>query len=530
MALTETELVAKAAFVFAWGILNFAWLALLRRPIASAALSLAMLALLVLLSLFKYSVLWMTANFVDLMIIDPDTIAFLLTVFPDLKPIVAVAAIAATVGTVTLWRLDPFRVQPLRAVAGAGLCAAGLAAVSFAVPMMDHEAFRGTNHVSGFFRSGVDALSAMLWHGYIESDAAVADQLKPAQQFSCEPVRKRPHIVLVHDESSFDIRVAPGVKVPADYGAHFLSFDGKERRFVVETSGGASWYTEYNVLAGLSARSFGRFAYFVTRIAARHLQRGLPLALRECGYRTLSLYPSRGAFMSARKFQAATGVQRVFDARDMGSQHIEPDRFYYDVATRLIAQGHRDGPMFLYVYLAANHFPWEKAFRPDLLPPAADNGNSPVVNEYLRRQKMSARDYADFLATLRESFPGEPFLLVRYGDHQPDFAPLLIDPTLDEAGIGQRLMTFDPRYYTTYYAIDAVNFTPAELGAARETLDGPYLPLVVLEAAGLPLDPSFAEQKQILERCNGAFYACGGGAEARRFNRLLIDAGLLKGL
>ena len=50
------------------------------------------------------------------------------------------------------------------------------------------------------------------------------------------------------------------------------------------------------------------------------------------------------------------------------------------------------------------------------------------------------------------------------------------------------------------------------------------------ESAGLPLDPSFSEQKKILERCHGLFYACSAGAEARRFNRLLIDAGLIKGL
>ena len=93
-----------------------------------------------------------------------------------------------------------------------------------------------------------------------------------------------------------------------------------------------------------------------------------------------------------------------------------------------------------------------------------------------------------------------------------------------------RLLTHDPRYYTTYYAIDAVNFRPVNLSSALDTIEGPYLPLVVQEAAGLPLDPSFAEQKRILERCNGLFYGCAGGAEARRFNRLLIDAGLIKGL
>jgi hypothetical protein len=53
---------------------------------------------------------------------------------------------------------------------------------------------------------------------------------------------------------------------------------------------------------------------------------------------------------------------------------------------------------------------------------------------------------------------------------------------------------------------------------------------MVLEAAGLPLDPAFVEQKRILKRCNGLFYRCAKGAEARRFNRLLIDAGLIKRL
>lgn len=50
------------------------------------------------------------------------------------------------------------------------------------------------------------------------------------------------------------------------------------------------------------------------------------------------------------------------------------------------------------------------------------------------------------------------------------------------------------------------------------------------EAAGIPLDPSFAEQKEIMLRCKGIFYGCKGGAEARRLNRLLIDAGIITGL
>ena len=75
-----------------------------------------------------------------------------------------------------------------------------------------------------------------------------------------------------------------------------------------------------------------------------------------------------------------------------------------------------------------------------------------------------------------------------------------------------------------------MNFCPADLSSALNHLDAPYLPLVILEAAGLPLDRTFAEQKCILRRGGGAVYDGKDGAEARRFNRLLIDAGLIKGM
>ncbi|MDR3420437.1 MAG: LTA synthase family protein [Xanthobacteraceae bacterium] len=530
MIATETSATAMAAFLLAWGLLNFCWLALIRRPAFAATLSLAMLAVLVLLSQLKYQVLMMTASFVDLMVVDTDTVAFLFTIFPALRLLVALCAIALVPLAFVAWRYDPLRLNRLTAAALALACAGGLTALETRSPMEPFEAYYGGNHVSGFARSGVDALSELMTHGLMESDPSAADRLKAVEGWACRPEKKPPHIILVHDESSFDIRMAPGIKLPAGYGSHFFSFDGKERRFLVESAGGPSWYTEYNVLEGLSARSFGRFAYFVTRIAAGRVKRGLPAALRRCGYRTFSLYPALGAFMSARSFQATAGVQRFFDQHDLGTEAIEPDSFFYDAAARMIEHEHERSPMFVFVYLAANHFPWDFRYRPDLMPQWKDLGNVVLVDEYLRRQAMSASDYADFLARLKRQFPEEPFLLVRFGDHQPDFASLLIDPALDETGVARRLMSYDPRYFTTYYAIDAVNFSPADLSSALDTLEGPYLPLVVQEAAGLPLDPSFAEQKKILRRCNGLFYACAGGAEARHFNRMLIDAGLIKNL
>jgi hypothetical protein len=472
----------------------------------------------------------MTANFLDVMIIDRDSIAFLLSVMPGMTWKIAAAILALAPTVAMVWWVDHFRVRARVAALGFCACLAALLGVALAAPQEDWEAFYGDSYVSKFTRSGVAAITELMRHGYMEADAAVVGGLKLPPAAICTPLHKPPHIIMVHDESSFDIRVAPGVKVPEGYGSHFKSFDGRERRFIVEGAGGPSWFTEYNVLAGLSARTFGRFAYYVTRIAAGRVERGLPAALRRCGYQTVSIYPAFGAFMSAKGFQQSIGMQKFVDQEELGTDESQPDRFYYDAALRMIEREHRNGPMFIYVYLAQNHYPWDYRWRPDLMPRWKDLGNRPDVDEYLRRQEMSFRDYAELLDRLRRDFPGESFLLVRYGDHQPDFATTLIDPSLDEAAIAEHLAKYDPRYFTTYYAIDAVNFKPVDVSSALDTIEGPYLPLIVQESAGLPLDSSFTEQKTILSRCKGLFYACADGAEARRFNRLLIDAGLIKGL
>jgi hypothetical protein len=529
MVWSEGDAVGKAAYLLAWGFLNCFWIAVLRRPAAAAALSLAMFGILVLLSQLKHNVLFMTVNFVDLLIIDHDSFAFLMTVFPGLGRNVVVAALIAAPIFGLLWWLDPLRVRMRTVWLGGTLCLAVLTALSFSVPQDREEEFSDGNYVSKFARSGATAVTELLFRGLLDSDRAVADRLSASAMYECRLEEKPPHIILILDESSFDASVLPGVKVPSDYGRHFISFDGRTRSFVAEGAGGPTWYTEYNVLTGLSARSFGKFAEFVTRIAAGRVERGLPQALHRCGYNTFSLYPWMGAFLSARSFQKAIGINRFLDAKDLGTTELQPDGFYYDAALRLIAAERESGPLFFFVYTMANHFPWDYRFRPDLLTGWRDPGNGVQVDEYLRRQAMSAEDYAEFRARLEREFPGERFLIVRFGDHQPQFAKHLIDPTIAPAELGRRIAAFDPGYFTTYYAIDAVNFRPADLTLAIDKLDAPYLPLVILEAAGLPLDASFAEQKKILDRCRGLFYRCAGGAEARRFNRLLIEAGLIKG-
>ena len=531
IALTEYGPFALTLALLAWVFLNFLWLMILRRPAIAAALSLAIFAAIIVLSQYKFRIMEMTLSFFDILIVDADTVAFLLTIFPDLRIAVMVAAVLAIPLCIVIWRIDRFRLQARTSVCGALVSLVGIVGLSSMVPEEPWEPFSGVNYTSNFARSAVLSVSELISHGWFEADAALVDRLKLTASNNCQPSGKPPHIILLLDESSFDITAAPGIRVPPGYRNHFRSFDGKARSLIVEATGGPTWYSEYNVLTGLSARSFGRFMFNVTRIAAGRVQRGLPQALRRCGYKTFTLYPAYGAFLSARRFQTTTGVEHFTDLKEMGvANDMQPDRFYLDQALGVIERERIGTSLFIFVYVAANHFPWTSVFRPELTPDWNSLGNDPEVDEYVRRQRMSARDYSDFLARLAQDFPGESFLVVRFGDHQPALSARILEPSLDPVAAARRIMLADPRYFTTYYALDTINFTPVDLSSAREQIEAPYLPLVVQEAAGLSLDPTFAEQKKVFERCNGLFYRCKGGAEARRFNRLLIDAGLIKGL
>jgi phosphoglycerol transferase MdoB-like AlkP superfamily enzyme len=530
MFLTEITPTGMLLYLLTWGFLNFLLIGLLGRPLVAGALSLALIIVIMVLSRFKFDIVWMTADFLDVMLIDYATVTFLLTIYPNLHWLVVILLAGLIILTVVLWRFDPHRVSRRIAAAGCAGCLAGLIALSAATPNEWWESFSKDRFISRFSRSAVTGVSDLVIHGMFDADLTADSRLPVEQAPSCGSAAKLPHVILIHDESSFDIRVAPGIKVPPGYGPHFRSFDGKARHLLVESHGGASWNSEFNVLTGLSSRSFGRFANFLPRVAAGRVKRGLPLSLQRCGYQSFSFYPSSSAFMSAKNFHLSTGFQHFYDYYDMGLKDFPPDGAYYDAAARIVQRDREIGrPMFMFVYLAYNHFPYIRR-DPDLVPGWRDPGNTPEIDEYLRRQERSVRDYRAFLERLRRDFPGESFLLVRYGDHQPAFPTIIIDPTLDKAATARRIQAFDPRYLTTYYAIDVINYQPADLAPALDLLDAPYIPLVIQQMIGLPLDPSFAEQRRIFQRCSGIFYACAAGAEVRRFNRLLLDAGQLERL
>ena len=82
----------------------------------------------------------------------------------------------------------------------------------------------------------------------------------------------------------------------------------KERKFVVEGVGGPSWYTEYNVLTGLSVRSFGRIPPpMVGRCVARHPADG-PLRRDVPSHRSPMVRAARGPALCAPPTSGLSGA------------------------------------------------------------------------------------------------------------------------------------------------------------------------------------------------------------------------------
>ncbi len=235
--LTEYSLFAAVLALLSWLLLNCIFLLVLRRPGIAAALSLVVVCAVIVLSQFKWGVTYMTATFLDVIVIDSDTIAFLLQIFPRLRLWLLAGAALVVPLLVLIWRIDRLRVPRRLSAAGAVGCLGLLVPLSLAVPEEGWEPFQGVNHISNFARSGVYALSQLMDDGWIDADPVAIHPVAMTTDEPCRPARKLPHIIVVLDESSFDASAAPGLKLPQGYARHFQSFDGAKRVLRVESSG-----------------------------------------------------------------------------------------------------------------------------------------------------------------------------------------------------------------------------------------------------------------------------------------------------
>jgi phosphoglycerol transferase MdoB-like AlkP superfamily enzyme len=379
-------------------------------------------------------------------------------------------------------------------------------------------------HLWFFFSSWLETAEA-LWRGHL-IDAA--DQhLSPALNLpaSCNPASKPPHIILIHQESVVPPSYFPSLSYDRNIDAFFHSHDGKVHKLRVETYGGASWLTEFSVLTGLSAFSLGHLRQFAQTIMGGKVRETLPQVLARCGYRNIAFHPMLRIYLSIEKFLKSVGMHQMFDAKDQGAKSAtERDRFYYSSAlTEMEHHFKMSGqPLFTFIETMATHGPYSYAYMPEVAVSGGGPGTDPAMHEYLRRLSMAGVDYDFLRAEIARRFPEQSFLIVHYGDHHPTATRPLLGFG-QEADIEHVLRSGNTAALVTYYAVDAVRYQPPPL-PSLETLDVPYLPNVILAAAGLPLSDVYRERLRLMTLCEGRYHGC---PEIAGFHRRLIDSGII---
>ncbi len=501
-----------------------------RRALFPTALITAIVTVIVIAATIKYNYIGMVLHAYDVAfyMMSPDTLWYLWIDFRGELILLIMAIIVIVAGGILLYRFDPTRVS--RRVAGMGTVALLIISLvaDHARGQRPHTLFYwDALFVSSFYSSWAET-AATLWRGQLIEASAGDHALKPFVEPVACPVDKRPpHIILIHQESVVPPGLFPSIKYDESLDPLFRSGDGRQHLLRTETFGGASWLTEFSVLAGVSTYSFGGMRTFVQSMMQGKVHDSVPQTLKRCGYRNVMFYPVPKHFVSSGKFYASIGFGEINDFKAQNAKRYnERDRFYFgnalDRLERHLASS--SAPLFSFILTSATHLPYTTAHSPETKVPSGGPGTSPEMNEYLRRLSLARIDLEWFREQLKRRFPGQPFLIVQYGDHQP----IVTRPLLGFDGVETHdiIMSPDSKGFLTYYAAEGINYAPPALPDV-DVLDVPYLGTLMLKLAGLPLSQAGTERLRLMERCGGRYYTCAHPEEILAFHRRLIDSGLL---
>lgn len=335
------------------------------------------------------------------------------------------------------------------------------------------------------------------------------DQIGPVTPFPSDTCRasRKPDVVVVLSESA----VVPQ-RFPEWMGAlpgleAFRSFDGQVHGLRVETYAGGTWISEVQLMAGLSLADLDWRRPYATLFLEGRLQHSLPGRLRDCGYRTVAITPQGFNFVNEGPFLRSIGIEEVLDYKAIGaSSKHEPDEVYYKAALDVLRKDGRSDnqPIFLFMLTMTAHGPYDYRHQQDVKMEGEPFGNSPMVDEYLRRLFLARSSFHNFLSDLRRESTDRGVVVAEFGDHQP----IVTTPVIEAREGADALLNFASSAYETFYSINTINHTPALALPDYPNLDLSYLGLTILEVAGLPLGPVFSHQKAVREHCRGAFHTC----------------------
>lgn len=248
-----------------------------------------------------------------------------------------------------------------------------------------------------------------------------------------------PDIVVVQSESLFDparLRNVLSDRWLRQY--HRLTRRANYGDLVVPTYAGGTIRTEFEVLTGAPLTSLGGVQYPWVELDADEYP-GIARTLGAQGYRTVAIHPNAAAFWNRDRAYPALGFERFVDSTAFADSEIV-GLFVGDAALtdRIVAELASDGPpQFVFAISMENHGPFD--WRPGLdparysalpMPEGLDEGGRAWFGNYLYLLDDADRELGRLADALMKR--KRHTLLLFYGDHLPDLAPVYYQLGFDD--------------------------------------------------------------------------------------------------
>ncbi|NRB10960.1 MAG: sulfatase-like hydrolase/transferase [Rickettsiaceae bacterium] len=269
----------------------------------------------------------------------------------------------------------------------------------------------------------------------------------------------------------------------------------------VNTYGGSSWISEYEINTGIPHKSFSGPSYMPFITLVPETENSLIFHLRAKGYRTEVVYPVDKDFSLAKESYGKLGIHKISDIYEYGFKpeswgHI-PDAMINEMILNILDRNPEE-PKYIFAATMLNHGPHSSFFPDEIGCSRVMNDKlCSKLNDYIKRLYHTNEDQMSFIYKLMNR--KKKTILVHFGDHLPSF----------EGYSTQLRFTRDINdYCKTFYHVVA-NFD-IDLKDDYNSLDITFIPSLILDMAKLNNDQFYLANSFIRRKCNGNMANCSG--------------------
>lgn len=296
----------------------------------------------------------------------------------------------------------------------------------------------------------------------------------------------------------------------------------------VHVFGSGTWLSEFAFTVGVPHDVYGRAGAYAPFNVAPKVSGSFIRSLKKAGYHTVALYPVRGGMMNARAAYRHYGFDEFRDAADLGIEggYGVTDQKMHQTALRVLheLEGKRK-PVFLMVVTIFNHSQHGvhmERIPKDILARAAKFNDRETERrslvDYVWRTEQFASTYEQ---TRSAVFNRERrSVLAWFGDHQPPFgtAPGLVKRIHERPNSHPNV----PSKFVTWYQIET-NFPVDQIAVKASMQDIVFLPGLIAQRAGVPLDDWLAANVVARDRCAGLYVECAESGAKEQYTGYLMD-------